>query len=265
MMDLALARRLERAEAAANARFVESRARTMPETHAEWIEVAGTYAMFDGPDSPCTQTFGLGLFAEASAADLDCIERFFAERGAPAFHEVSPLADKALLGLLTGRGYQPFELSNVLVLGLDGNLPAPLAGLPTVRTAREEERETWARTAAAGWSDVIGDSAMMENLMRVVAARESAVDFVAEWEGTPIATGALAIHEGVALFAGASTLPDWRKRGAQRALFAGRLQYALEAGCDLTMVVSEPGSATQRNAERAGFQVAYTRMNWKRG
>jgi len=27
-----------------------------------WIEVGGTYAMFDGPSSPVTQTFGLGIF-----------------------------------------------------------------------------------------------------------------------------------------------------------------------------------------------------------
>jgi len=34
------------------------------------VDVAGTYAMFDGVDSPITQTFGLGLFADASDAHL---------------------------------------------------------------------------------------------------------------------------------------------------------------------------------------------------
>ena len=46
--DLALARRLERAEALSSARFVEARAQLVPESGACWITVAGAYAMFDG-------------------------------------------------------------------------------------------------------------------------------------------------------------------------------------------------------------------------
>ena len=60
--DLSLARRLERTEAEANARFVRARASVSPESGATWMEVGGTYAMFDGVASPCTQTFGLGIF-----------------------------------------------------------------------------------------------------------------------------------------------------------------------------------------------------------
>jgi hypothetical protein len=108
--DLALSRRLERAEARANAEFVEARARLAPESGATWIDVAGAYAMYDGPASPCTQTFGLGLFQPPTPADLEKLERFFQERGAPVFHEVSPLADSAL-PLLNERGYQPIEFS----------------------------------------------------------------------------------------------------------------------------------------------------------
>ena len=63
LADRSLGQRLERAEGRANASFVEARARVSPATGAEWIEVAGAYAMFDGVDSPCTQTFGLGMFA----------------------------------------------------------------------------------------------------------------------------------------------------------------------------------------------------------
>jgi len=67
--DLALARRLERAEAASNARFVEARARLFPASGACWIEVAGAYPMFDGVASPVTQTFGLGMFQAPTAGD----------------------------------------------------------------------------------------------------------------------------------------------------------------------------------------------------
>src|SRR5882762_5501282 len=107
--DLALARRLERTEASANSRFVEARARVNPDIGAEWMEVAGAYAMFDGVQSPCTQTFGLGLFQMPTATEMEGIERFFRERNAAVMHEVSPLADVGLVGLLTQRGYRPVE------------------------------------------------------------------------------------------------------------------------------------------------------------
>ncbi|HEY0083540.1 MAG TPA: hypothetical protein VGB61_12170, partial [Pyrinomonadaceae bacterium] len=52
--DVELGRRLERAEGRTNAEFVETRARLMPASGAEWIEVAGAYAMFDGAASMLT-------------------------------------------------------------------------------------------------------------------------------------------------------------------------------------------------------------------
>ena len=78
------------------------------------MECAGAYAVFDGIDSPVTQTFGLGLFEEPSAASMDQIERFFLDRGAAVMHEVSPLAGVATMDLLCARGYRPFEISSVL-------------------------------------------------------------------------------------------------------------------------------------------------------
>jgi hypothetical protein len=40
------------------------------------------------------------------------------------------------------------------------------------------------------------------------------------------------------------------------------LRYAAEQGCDLAMMCAAPGSASQRNAERQGFRIAYTRITW---
>src|SRR5262245_3820969 len=117
--DKALSQKLERTEARANAGFVDSRARLYPESGAQWIEVAGAYAMFDGIESPCTQTFGLGMFDEVGDAEMEQIEMFFTSRGAPVFHEVSPMADPSILSLLNARGYQPLELSNVLFQPLE--------------------------------------------------------------------------------------------------------------------------------------------------
>jgi len=261
--DLALARRLERTEGEANARFVEARASLMPDVGAGWIQVAGTYVMFDGVDSPCTQTFGLGVFEPPAAADFDRIEAFFHDRNAPVFHEVSPLADPATLPQLTQRGYQPMELSSVMYCPIgDVLVAAPRNSGMQTRLIKKGEGQLWAETAANGWSDSAPPEVLV-GLMRVSAERPGALPFLAELDGKPVAAGALSITGGVALLAGASTIPEARRQGAQLALLGGRLQYAREQGCDIAMMCAAPGSGSQRNAERNGFRIAYTRIKWQ--
>jgi len=261
---LSLARRLERAERDSNARFVEARAAVSPEVGAAWIDVGGTYAMFDGVESPCTQTFGFGLFTAPSSGDLDTIERFYAERSAPVFHEVSPIADPAHLELLASRGYRPIEFTSVLYRSLEGDLAvtAP-ADSVRVRVIDSDEAERWAQTSAVGWHDVLGAGTFAADLMRVVTTRPDVRLFLADIDGRPVAAGALNIGDGVALLAGASTVPDARHRGAQLALLSARLAFASHHGCDLAMMGALPGSGSQRNAERNGFRIAYTRTKWQ--
>ena len=117
--DKTLSQKLEITEARANADFVEARAVLFPDIGAKWIEVAGTFAMFDGVNSPLTQTFGLGIFDKITNAELIEIEGFFNKQNAPVFHEVSPMADSSVIALLNERGYQPCELTNVLYRRLD--------------------------------------------------------------------------------------------------------------------------------------------------
>jgi len=263
--DLALARRLERAEGLANARCVEARARVSPEVGAAWIEVAGALAMFDGPASPITQTFGLGLFDGADDADVARIEDFFTDRGAPAHHEVSPVAGPAIFTLLTGRGYEPFEFTSVLYRPIgERNLDALPNPSLRVRAIAESEAELWARTAAEGWRETTGPGDFMLTMGRVFAAASGSRLYVAELDGRAVAAAAMHLHDGVALMAGASTIPAARGRGAQLALLERRLGDAFANGCDLAMMGALPGSISQRNAERHGFRIAYTRLKWRR-
>ena len=141
--DLELSRRLERAEALSNSRFVDARARLAPDGGATWVEVAGARSMFDGSSSPMTQTFGLGLFQPATAAALDAIEAFYAERASPVLHEVSPLADAGPPSLLSERGYRPFEFSSVG--GIRG-----LRFCPQDRSRQRQRRGTAAVSRGAG-------------------------------------------------------------------------------------------------------------------
>ncbi|HVG24182.1 MAG TPA: GNAT family N-acetyltransferase [Thermoanaerobaculia bacterium] len=257
--DQALSRRLERCEAKTNAAMVAARAVLHPELETTWIERGGTYAMYDGAGSPLTQTFGLGLFGMPAEEDLDALEEFFGTRGAPVFHEVSPLAHPETLVLLSRRGYRPVELTTILYRPV-----VALQRTSEVRTRIIEpgEEDLWSATSAEGWSEYpeLGD--FMHDLGRVTAMSRGTHAFLAELDGRAVATGALAMHDGVAILAGASTIPSERKRGAQRALLEARLQYAFEQGCDLATMGAQPGSASQRNAEWQGFRIAYTRIKW---
>jgi GNAT superfamily N-acetyltransferase len=264
LVDLALARRLERTEAGANAAFVTARARLQPEVGATWTEIAGAYAMFDGIGSPLTQSFGLGMFAEPFDADFDALESFFRDRGAEVHHEISPLADASLLARLTGRGYRPVELTSILFRPVPRE-PLAMTGEDGLRMRRVgvDEADLWARVTADGWSSESPEIAGFVLEMGKVSVRSEGTDcFLAELDGAPAAAGGLYIGEGVALLAGASTLPAQRGRGAQRALLQARLGFAAEQGCDLVMMGASPGSASQRNAERQGFRIAYTRIKW---
>ena len=73
----------------------------------------------------------------------------------------------------------------------------------------------------------------------------------------------MSIDGKVALLAGACTVPEARNRGAQSALLDARMAHAANAGCELAMMAALPGSSSQRNAERNGFRMAYTRMKWE--
>ena len=264
--DLDLSRRLERAEAHANARFVEARARVSPEVQAEWIEVAGAYAMFDGVDSPLTQSFGLGLFDEVEAEHVEELTGFFHDRSSAAYHETSPLALQRppLLALLNGAGYHPVELSSVLYLELPGAAAdAAYNGRIAVRQASKTEREVWVRVTVEGWSEYPELMDYLEGVGPVMASREDGVLFLAEIAGEPIAAAALSIHDGVALLAGAATVPQARRQGAQLALLRERLRFGHQQGCDVAMMCAQPGFASQRNAERQGFRIAYTRIKWE--
>jgi GNAT superfamily N-acetyltransferase len=261
--DLALSKRLERAEGNACVQYAEARRRLFPDSGAEWIECAGAHAVFDGIESPVTQTFGLAIFEELSPASLDLIERFFLDRGAPVLHEVSPFAGVAALGMLCTRKYRPVEISNVLCRPVERPTVEEQSRV-SARAIAPEETRLWSDISARGWSHEHPELRdFLLDLGAISAAREESLCFLAEHDGKPGAAGVLCIHDGVALFGGSATVPELRRRGLQAALLHERMRYAFDHGCDLAMMVAQPGSDSQRNAERQGFRIAYTRTKWR--
>jgi len=262
--DHALALRLEHAEALANVASIEARAAVEPHAGATWIELDGTFAMFDGPRSPLTQTFGLGMSAAPTPTALATIESFFSSRNADTMHETCPLADPDLLRLLPERGYRPIEQSSVLYqpLSAASHRDGEQHGSVRVRVINANEIHLWAITTSRGWGDTPHLAQFMLEFGHIYASAAGMSGFIAEWDGEPAAAAALSIRDGVALLAGASTIPAFRGRGLQTALLRARLAHGALAGCDLAMMTAAPGGGSQRNAERRGFRIAFTRTKW---
>ena len=264
--DVELARRLERAEACLNAAVVESKAKRDPASRAEWREIGGVHALFDGVGSPFTQTFGLGLSGVVGPSEMEALEDFFQKHGAEVLHEISPMADPSLWTLLGDRGYRPIEFTNILFRPTTAELPASFFGdgRVVVRRIIEGEEALWSRLGVEGWGASPELAGFLGEIGEVMARTQGALCFLAESDGAPIATAAMGLSGGVAVLAGSSTIPSSRNRGAQQATLRARLREALEHGCDLAMMGAQPGSTSQRNAERQGFRVAYTRIKWSR-
>lgn len=244
---------------------MKARAAIMPELGSTWTEIGGAVVLFDGPGSPVTQTFGLGISEPVTPELMDQIEAFFTSRNAPIFHEVSPIADDSALVQLNARGYSPVEFTNVLFqeLGIHSGIASEgEESRVTVRRANAGDADTWVDTAVDGWSEFVEYAAEMRALSRVTMARSEGLAYLALLDGAPVGTGALSIVNDVALLAGASTIPRARRQGAQLALLHARLRDAVDAGCTVAMMCARPGSASQRNAERHGFRIAYTRIKW---
>ncbi|MHB1017521.1 MAG: GNAT family N-acetyltransferase [Coriobacteriia bacterium] len=234
---------------------------------ATTFRVGGGAGVWYSPGNLVNGSFGLGMNGPVEREEIAALIAFFEGRGDPARIDVSPHADSSLLRWLAEYGFVATAFETVLCQRLDAAEAAqdttPPAGDSAVRVvlaATDEERELWASLEARGFTDDAPDEAGI-TLARAIALRTDALHFIGYVGDEPAGTGMLYIADGIAMFNGDSTLPQWRGRGVQTAILAHRLAYAREAGCDLGVIEASPGGISERNQQRAGFAVAYTRVS----
>lgn len=265
--DLALARRLEMTDSLAGIEFARAWADLNSFTGEVFLPVAGGHASFGGVDSPVTQAFGLGLHGPVTEGDLKAMEDFYRSHGSAVNIETCPLADPSLLNLLNERGYRPIEYSNVFARELTRD-DARLWPVPTndvhLRRPGSDEAESYSMVVARSFFETTEISPEFLDIFKSCYYAAGAFFLMAEVAGVPAGGGMMSIQHGVASLGGAGTLPEFRNQGVQRALLLARLAQAAQSGCDLAMVAASPGSGSQRNVERQGFQVVYTRTKFLR-
>lgn len=265
--DTALAERIERVEARLMAECVEAARRGDADAMGFVRCLAGGVASFAGEGSPFNKVAGLGFDGVPSAGDLDEVEKAFAARGAAAQIELAHLGDPAIGVLLTGRGYRLESFENVLGLALDGAHERVAPPGILVRSSGGEEFERWLDVLADGvahpdsqgvpWHEEFPRESYQRAVRQLAAA--GVQRYVALRDGVVAGAAGLRVSEGIAQFAGAATLPAHRRRGVQSALLSARLADAKAAGCDVAVITTQPGSTSQQNAQRQGFDLLYTR------
>ena len=260
---LALARRLELSEALAGVEYAATLRRTGAFPDATSLAVGGGYATFAGAGSPLTQAFALGLHGPLPAAELDRLEAFFHGRGSASAVELCALADPSLPRALVARGYRIAERSDVMVCRVT---EAPesfrVPGGVTIRRAAPAELADLSRVVASGF---VEGKAATDELPAVIEGfyrMSTATPFAADYEGKLAGGGLLMVHRRVGALCAAAVLPAARGRGIHHALLEARLAAARALRCETAMVVAQPGTSSHRNAERAGFTVAYPRAKY---
>jgi hypothetical protein len=256
VVSLQLARRVEAAEALIGVACAEAQHRLSPDLGAAVLEVSGGSAIFVGVESPLTRAVGLGIRGPVHATEVERLEEFYGARSAPVNVDLCPLADASLVELLGSRGYRITEFNNVLVRPLAGSEIAPE---PAVRLAQPEEGELWAHTVGSGFLEKEMLTTEEMDVGRTIWNMAGSRCYLAFNRDLPAAAAAMAIHEGLASLFADSTMLGHRGAGLQIALIRERLRAATGEGCDLATASTLPGSVSQRNYERTGFQVAYTK------
>ena len=234
-----------------------------PEIGAAQESIAGGWAVFTGVGSPISEARGLGMTGPVTEDDMDRLEAFYHSRGDAIRMEVCPLADASLHQLLAKRAYRLLEFSNMLMRPLQpGEQFAENHRGVATRFIQPCEARLWAETVGRGFAEHFPMTDELLDIMSCWAHSTIGVCLLGTVDGEVAGGGAVAMHDRVALLGGAATLPASRKRGVQSALLQARLAHAAAAGCDLAMTVTLPGSGSQRNVERQGFRVVYTRAKF---
>ena len=265
--DIELAVRIERAEAELIARSSEAATARSSDSAGFVTPIAGGVASFAQADSPFNKVAGIGLQGLPGEAELGEIERRFAVAGAPVQIELSQLADPALGMLLTERGYRLASFENVLGLALRDRLAPVMPPGVDVHRSGAEEFDAWLQVVVDGVAhpDTEGLPAHEDFPRDVIIAAErdllaaGSAPYVACRHGVVAGGAGLRITGAIAQLTGAATAPAHRRRGVQTALLEARLADAARAGCEIAVVTTQPGSKSQQNVQRRGFDLLYAR------
>ena len=261
-----VAKRIEKAEATLIAEFGRAAGRRYGSDKVFICDLAGGKAVAAGPGAPFSKIAGLG-FEPIDISLLDTVEEAFASTATPVRIELASLANPEVGALLTRRGYVLQGFENVLAKSLPAEEPSSTE-VSIVRVVDSESAQ-WVDVLAASFAepdtfdgpavDEPVDRAALDAIFGQISEINGLVRYFARRNNDVAGGAAIRIAEGMAQLCGAATLPAHRRRGVQTALLQHRLADAGRAGCDMAVVTTQPGSVSQQNVQRQGFELLYCR------
>lgn len=254
------ARQLEMCHARRGIEYARAKAQLHPESGVRIEAACGGHAIFAGINSPLNRTVGIGFDRPVNLDDLECVEAFFESKNAKPRIDICPLSDKSLIEALRQKSYEIESFQNILIYSLENKQEFHLPSALEVRQSSPEEANLWILTTAQGFEENEVPSQETLDILAPNFYAKNGICFLAWYDGEPAGGGGMYIHEEIVEFGGASTRLAYRRRGIQTALLHTRKEVARSLGCHTAMVVTEPGSNSQRNLERLGFQLAYTKV-----
>lgn len=231
------------------------------------IRIAGGVASCAEPGSPFNKVAGLGFEGVPSEDELEDVERRYAEVDSPVQVELSTLGDPSIAETLTRRGYTLVGFENVLGAEVDSGAADQTAAEISVRRSPDSELDAWVEVVVEGFAaaDEEGVPAheefpreAVERAVRTFAAA-GAERYSALVDGELAGGASFYSEAGVAYLAGAATAPAYRRRGVHGALLSARMAEAVARDCDVAYILTQPGSTSQRNVWRRGFELLYSR------
>ena len=258
-IDRSIARQLEMCHAWRCIHYARAQAQLHPESGVRIETTCGGQAIFAGMDSPLNRVVGMGFDRHVNIDDLECVEAFYASKNIIPRIDLCPLADENFFETLRQKNYVIEAFQNVLFLPLSESLNYSISKGIEVRQTGPEEANLWILTTAQGFEGVEIPSQEALNILAPNFYAENALCFFAWADGNPAGGGGMYNYEGIVELGGASTRIAFRRRGVQTALIYARLKAARENGNQIAIVLTEPASHSQRNLEKIGFRLAYTK------
>ena len=199
--------------------------------------------------------------------EIDAVLAWYRERGVDCRFDVAPMVcTERACRSLAERGFHQSGSHTVLYGEPTPTRPAAVASVDVVEVG-SGDMEVFAELFMLYYEDMNLGPDLRRRARANVEARHPLPGwrlYVASVDGAPAAFGALYVSDGVGSLGGAATAPPFRGRGCQSALVRRRIADAAAEGCDLIAAQASPGSSSQRNMERAGLRVAYTKAIWSR-
>lgn len=256
----------ELAEANCTADFYRAAPTGFAEAYGLYLEQTRSYTATLAKDTReferYNRVFALGVAQPTTEEEVDHLVNLFRQHRLPCQLRLSPNAQPAELPRwLEGRGWTLDQAKTTARFFFQ---PAELLTLShpfSIRPVEAAEVATFAQIACFGHSSVL------QRWLLATLGRPGWHHYLAFEEETPIATGVLYIQQRIGWLGWAVTLPAHRRKGAQQALLAHRLNEALKMGCTLVSAetrgeTAENPNPSYHNLLRLGFQLAYLHLHY---